>query len=190
MFSALIAHMQKHISLSPEEEEVLAAAITLQPVKKKEHLLRAGEVCNHNYFIVKGCFRMYLITNKGVEQVIQFGIENWWITEYNSFKSGLPSGFYIQATEPSEVVAISRKAQGELYQKLPQLEKYFRLVAEKAYAAQLTRIHYIFNLTGEEQYRMMAKKYPEFVQRIPQYMLASFLGITPEFLSMLRAKKE
>jgi CRP-like cAMP-binding protein len=190
MFDEIVTHMRKHISLSPVEEEILMDELSLRHLKKKEHLLRAGEVCHDNYFIVKGCFRLYLITAKGAEQVIQFGIENWWITEYFSLKTGHPSNFYLQAVEPSTVVVLKRSAEEALFAKIPQLEKYFRLVLEKAYAAQLNRIHYIFNLTGEEQYRMMVEKYPEFVQRVPQYMLASFLGITPEFLSALRAKRD
>ncbi len=190
MFSEIVTHMRKHISLSTEEEEILTSALELRDVKKKGFLLQAGEVCRENYFVTKGCFRLYLITPKGAEQVIQFGIENWWITEYASLKTGLPSQFYLQATEPAQVVVLERNLEEELFAKIPQLEKYFRLVLEKAYSAQLNSIHYIFNLTGEEQYRMMSQKYPEFVQRVPQYMLASFLGLTPEFLSMLRAKKD
>ena len=182
--------MRRFISLTAEEEALLVSKLSVKDVKKKEHLLQAGQVCHDNYFIVNGCFRLYLVTGKGVEQVIQFGIEDWWITDYVSFKNGKPSDFYIQATENAQVVVLNRKVQEELFVKIPQLEKYFRLVLEKAYSAQLTRIHYIFNLTGEEQYRLMVKNYPAFVQRIPQYMLASFLGITPEFLSALRAKKE
>lgn len=190
MYKAIIHHMRKHISLNSQEEELLTRTLELRDVKKKGHLLRAGEVCRENYFIVQGCFRLYLITDKGTEQVIQFGIENWWITEYFSLKTGEPSNFYIQAIENSQVVVLKRKDEESLFAQLPQLEKYFRLVLEKAYAAQLNRIHYIFNLTGEEQYKMMRDKYPEFVQRVPQYMLATFLGITPEFLSMLRARKD
>ncbi|MEL1243610.1 Crp/Fnr family transcriptional regulator [Flavobacterium sp. DGU11] len=189
MFTEIIAHISKFITLTTAEEELLTSYLSIKEVKKKEHLLREGEVCQENYFVIKGLIRMYLITPKGVEQVIQFGIENWWITEYNSYKSGQPSGFYLQAIENATVVAINRNVQEELFEKIPQLEKYFRQVLERAYSAQLTRIHYIFNLTGEEQYRLMLQKYPAFVQRVPQYMLASFLGITPEFLSMLRAKK-
>lgn len=189
MLQDVIAHMKKFISLTEADEVLLASYLTVKEVKKKEYLLRQGEVCQENYFIIKGLFRLYLITSKGAEQVIQFGIEGWWITEYHSYKSGLPSGFFLQAVENATVIAINRNTQEELFGKIPQLERYFRFVLEKAYAAQLIRIHYIFNLTGEEQYRMMVEKYPGFVQRIPQYMLASFLGITPEFLSMLRAKK-
>lgn len=190
MIEAIVTHMKKHITLTDADVALLSSLLEVRDVKKKEHLLMAGEVCRHNYFVVQGCFRLYLITNKGNEQVIQFGIENWWITEYVSLKSGAPSQFYIQATENAQVVVLPRDKEEELYANIPQLERYFRLVLEKAYSAQLNRIHYIFNLTGEEQYRMMSRKYPEFVQRVPQYMLASFLGITPEFLSMLRAKKE
>ena len=189
MIDAIVAHMRKHIELTDNDVKLLNAVLEVRDVKKKEHLLQAGEVCRHNYFIVKGCFRLYLITTKGAEQVIQFGIEDWWITEYISLKSKRPSDFYLQATEKSQVIVLPREKEEELFTKIPQLERYFRLVLEKAYSAQLNRIHYIFNLTAEEQYRIMSERYPEFVQRVPQYMLASFLGMTPEFLSMLRAKK-
>ena len=189
MFAEIVTHMRRFISLSAAEEALLASKLYSREVKKKEHLLQAGEVCHENYFITQGCFRLYLVTDKGVEQVIQFGIEDWWITDYVSFSSGKPSGFYIQAIENARVVVLNRQIQEELFEQIPQLEKYFRLVLERAYAAQLNRIHYIFNLTGEENYKLMVKNYPGFVQRVPQYMLASFLGITPEFLSALRAKK-
>ncbi|GGB81963.1 DNA-binding protein [Flavobacterium suaedae] len=190
MFSSILAHIRRFVPLNSEEEALLASLLEVREVKKKEHLLQAGEICKANYFVAKGCFRLYLITDKGAEQVIQFGIEDWWITDYAGLKSGKPSGFYVQAVEPSTVVVLNKEAEEELFDKIPQLERYFRQVLERAYSAQLTRIHYIFNMTGEEQYKLMNKHYPEFVQRVPQYMLASFLGITPEFLSMLRAKKD
>lgn len=190
MIEAIVTHIRKHITLSNQDVELLHSALEVRDVKKKEHLLQAGEVCRDNYFIVKGCFRLYLITAKGAEQVIQFGIENWWITEYSSLKSGKQSQFYLQAIESSTVVVLPREKEDKLFEQIPQLEKYFRLVLEKAYSAQLNRIHYIFNLTGEENYRLMADSYPDFVQRVPQYMLASFLGITPEFLSALRGRRK
>jgi len=190
MIDAIVTHIKKQIALTDADVEVLSSMLEVRDVKKKEHLLQAGEICRYNYFVAEGCFRLYLITSKGNEQVIQFAIENWWITDYASLKSCMPAQFYIQVTENEKVVALPRDREEELFSKLPQLERYFRLVLERAYSAQLTRIHYIFNRTGEELYHSMLKNYPEFVQRIPQYMLASFLGITPEFLSALRAKKE
>lgn len=189
MFDEIVTHIKKHVSLTEEEVGLLQSLVRVKELKKKEYLLETGQVCNDNYFVANGCLRMYLMTDKGTEQVIQFAIENWWLTDYFSFKSGQPSNFYIQAIEKTTVIAISRKAQDELFEKIPQLERYFRVVLEKAYSSQLNRIHYIFNLGGEEQYRMMIDRYPDFVQRVPQYMLASFLGITPEFLSKIRAKK-
>lgn len=189
MFDAFVTHINKHVALTKEETDLLLASVEVRELKKKEHLLEAGQVCHENYFVESGLLRMYLTTQKGTDQVIQFALEDWWMTDYFSFKSMLPSGFSIQAVENTRVFAISKNAQDELFDKIPKLERYFRIVLEKAYAAQLNRIHYIFNLGGEEQYRMMVAKYPEFVQRVPQYMLASFLGITPEFLSKLRAKK-
>ncbi|QYJ68618.1 Crp/Fnr family transcriptional regulator [Flavobacterium litorale] len=190
MFSEIVSHIRNYITLTDEEVILLTNALEIKEVKKKEHLLKAGEVCNSNYFITKGCFRLYLITDKGAEQIVQFGIENWWITDYMSLKSGKPSEFYLQATEDAQVVVLNKTIEEELFAKIPQLERYFRLVLERAYSAQLSRIHYIFNLTGEEQYKLFSGQFPEFVQRVPQYMLASFLGITPESLSRLRAKKD
>lgn len=93
MIEAIVTHMKKHITLTDSDIDLLKSKLEVRDVKKKEHLLQAGEVCRHNYFIVKGCFRLYLITAKGAEQVIQFGIEDWWITEYISLKSGKPSDF-------------------------------------------------------------------------------------------------
>jgi len=189
MFDSIVTHLKKHINLSKEETDLLLSSIKVRELKKKDYLLEAGQVCHENYFVANGCLRMYLITNKGTEQVIQFAIEDWWLTDYVSFKGECPSGFYIQAVENALVLSFTKQVQNELFEKIPQLERYFRIVLEKAYSAQLTRIHYIFNLSGEEQYHMMNNRHPEFVQRVPQYMLASYLGITPEFLSKLRAKK-
>jgi len=190
MFDAIVTHIRKQVSLTDAEADILTSLLTVKELKKKEHLHEAGKICHENYFVVEGYVRMYLITTKGVEQVIQFCIENWWMTDYASYKSGQPSGYCIQAIEKAKVIVLDKKNEEEMFAKLPQMERYFRGVAEKAYSAQLMRIHYIFNLTGEEQYHLMNKRYPWFVQRVPQYMLASFLGITPEFLSKLRAKKE
>lgn len=186
----LIQHIEKSVVLTPEEKNSLSLYFHKQTVSKKDFLLSEGQPCQFNYFIVKGCFRLYLCTENGKEQVIQFGIENWWITDYSSYTSGRPSKFYIQAIETSEIFYISRNEQELLFEKIPRLESYFRKNLERAYAASLTRIEYLFLLSGEERYRNFAKVYPGFVQRVPQYMLASFLGISPEYLSEIRKKPE
>ncbi|HRB72904.1 MAG TPA: Crp/Fnr family transcriptional regulator [Flavobacterium sp.] len=184
----LIRHIEKSVPLTPEEKEIITTTFHSKTVAKKEILHSEGSVCQYNYFITKGCFRLYLITENGKEQVIQFGLENWWITDYSSYTSGRPSKFYIQALERSEVLYISRSEQETLFEKIPALEGYFRKNLERAYAASLTRIEYLFLLSGEERYLQFVGTYPEFAQRIPQYILASFLGISPEYVSEVRKK--
>jgi CRP/FNR family transcriptional regulator len=187
---ALANHINRFTNLSSSEKELLSEYIQFNEVKNKEYLLKAGQVCSANHFVVKGCFRMYSHTDKGTEQIIQFGIDNWWIADYTSFESQQPSLFNIQALESSVVGTLNRQVQDSLFARIPKLERYFRYVLQRAYAAALMRVHFIFSESGEERYRHFNSSFPEFVQRIPQYMLASYLGFTPEFLSKIRAKKD
>lgn len=158
-------------------------------VKKKELLLQAGEVCSNQNFIVKGCFRLYIINDKGAEQTLQFGIEDWWITDYMSFSTQKTSHFYIQAIENSEIISISKTNLDQLYTEIPQLERYFRIVLQKSFAASQMRIMFLFTMTAEERYHHFNNVVPEFVQRVPQYMIASYLDFSAEFLSKIRAGK-
>lgn len=189
MTDPLLSHIKRFIALSPNEEEMLLGHIEHRQLANKEHILKAGQVCDHYCFVVTGVLRMYATTSSGHEHIVQFGIDNWWICDYQSFESQTPSVFHIQALEPSTVLIIGRKQLEELFQKLPKLERYFRLILQRAYSATLMRVHYIFTSSGEERYRHFNSLFPDFVQRIPQYMLASYLGFTPEFLSKIRAKK-
>ncbi len=188
MHAPLLIHLRKYIPLN-EEEKVLLSCLDFQSVKKKEHLLTEGNVCSANHFILKGCCRMYMNTDEGTEQIVQFAIDNWWITDYNSFDFQKPSHFNIQAVEDCEVAFIKKEIQEDLFSKLPQLERYFRIILQRSFAASIMRIQYIFNQSGEERYRHFNSSFPDFVQRVPQYMLASYLGFTPEFLSKIRGKK-
>ncbi len=185
----LIAHISKFIELTEEDRETILSCIQYQEVKKKDYLLRQDAICNANYFILKGCFRQYYINEKGLEQIIHFGIDNWWITDYDSLERRTPSEYYIQAVENSEIAVLDKRVKEELFSKIPGLERYFRLILQRAYAASMQRIKYIYEFTGEERYYHFSNLFPEFIQRIPQYMLASYLGFTPEFLSKIRSKK-
>jgi CRP-like cAMP-binding protein len=190
MYTSFLNHIRKFVSLNKTEEEILLSRVEYKVVNNKGFILKSGSICDSTYFVAKGCFRMYVQTDNGHEQIVQFGIEDWWITDYTSFDRKSPSDFSIQALEHSAVVEIPKKHQDELFQKIPQLERYFRIILQRAYAATLLRIHYIFSFSGEERYRHFSQSFPEFIQRIPQYILASYLGFTPEFLSKIRAKKE
>ena len=188
--NVLATHIERFTELKVSEKELLREYIQFKEIDNKEYLLKAREVCKANHFVVKGCFRMYSQTEKGTEQIIQFGIDNWWITDYTSFETQRPSIFNIQSLETGVVGILDRQVQEDLFMRLPKLERYFRYVLQRAYAATLMRVHFIFSESGEQRYRNFNSLFPEFVQRIPQYMLASYLGFTPEFLSKIRAKKE
>ena len=190
MHSPLLHHIARYVQLTADEQALVQEAFVYSKVKKKEYLLKEGEVCHGNTFVVSGCFRMYAITENGGEQIIQFGLPDWWVCDYQSMEAQKPSDFSIQAIEAAEVLSISKTKFDKLLADVPKLEKYFRLINQRSYAAMLKRISYIYCQSSEERYTMMSSMFPEFVQRVPQYMLASYLGFTPEFLSMIRAKKQ
>lgn len=189
MYTPLYNHINKFIDLSNDEQEILATMLKSATYKKKAFLHEAGATCRENYFVVKGCLRLYFIDIKGAEQTTQFAIENWWISDLTSFLFQKPSDFYIQAAEATDVIVIEHRHYDEMFEKLPKLEKYFRLIFQKQHQASQIRIKYLYSQTAEERYFNFNKLFPDFVQRVPQYMLASYLGFTPEFLSKIRAKK-
>jgi len=182
-------HIEKFVENSGQDYLEILKYITVINAAKKQNLLVEGKICKSNYFVSKGCLRLFFINEKGVEQTIQFALENWWLADYTSFSSQKPSEFYIQAVEKSEVLALDFLYQEEMLQRFPQMERYFRLVHQRAHAAFQFRIKSLYTLSREELYHQFNKRYPEFVQRIPQYLLASFLGFTPEYLSEIRSKR-
>lgn len=186
---SLLQHIQRFISLTEEDINTLTPYFTAKQTEKKEHLFKEGQICPANYFVAKGCYRLYFVNEKGVETIVQFAIENWWISDYMSLEKQIPSPFSLQSLESGELMVLDKQVQEELLEKVPKLERYFRIIAQRANGAAQVRIKYISELSGEERYVQFATSFPEFVQRIPQYMLASYLGFTPEFLSKLRAKK-
>ncbi len=181
-------HIAKFISLSEEELESVLSYFTEFTAKKKEILQEEGKLCKYNYFVEKGILRMYFLDEKGVEKTVQFAIENWWISDYFSFQQQKNSEFYVQAIESTTALALSFTDQERLLEAHPKMERYFRMVHQTAHAASQMRNKYHKDFSREEQFRHFYGSFPEFVQRVPQYMLASYLGITPEYLSELRAK--
>lgn len=190
MLPQLFGHIRKFVPLSEEEEQVLAGYIEIKEIKKKGFLLKEGQVCLGNYFILGGCCRAYFETERDGEQIYHFAIENWWITDYMSLESRMPSASNIQVLENTTYAVLYRDVQDELFAAVPQLERYFRIILQKALNAAQLRIKYIFAQTAEERYHHFSGLFPDFVQRVPQYMLASYLGVTPEFISKIRAKKK
>jgi CRP-like cAMP-binding protein len=188
MANSLQTHITKFISLTDEDFHDLLSYCQTIKLKKKQNLLEAGKICRSNYFVLNGCLRMFFINNKAVEQTTHFALENWWVADYQSFSTQTASTFYIQAIESTEVLAIDYSSQEKMLAQFPQMERYFRLIHQRAHAASQFRVKGLYELSGEERYHQFIERYPEFVQRIPQYLLASFLGLTPEYLSEIRRK--
>ncbi|MCJ8210043.1 Crp/Fnr family transcriptional regulator [Mucilaginibacter sp. RS28] len=189
MYPQLISHIGKYVQLTHDEEQLLCEYVELRQYKKKAYLLEAGKHCPGNFFTLKGVTRMYLINDDLNEQIVQFSIENWWIADYDSLLNKQPARYYIQALEPTEVLLLPDKNVEHLFDQIPKLERYFRIMMQRAYVASQRRIGFIYGMSDEERYRHFLKLNPEFVQRVPQYMLASYLGFTPQFMSRIRAKK-
>jgi len=182
-------HLEKFIEIDENEFFDILSFFQIKSVKKKENLLIGGQICKSHYFVLNGCLRKFFINDKGIEQTTEFAIENWWITDNLAYEWGLSTEFYIQAVEKSEILVIDRDAQERLLIEFPKMERYFRFIYQRAYAATQIRLKYLYDFSKEEFYEHLCKGYPEFVQRIPQYLIASFLGFTPEYLSEIRNKK-
>ena len=186
----LIHYIRRYIDISDDELDIFHSYLKPKLVQKKEFLLKEGQVCNSRYFIIKGCLRLFYIDKKAKEQIIHFGIDSWWITDYESLINRKPSHLYIQAIEDTELLFLEKDAFEALCKELPKTERFFRMIMEKTYIAAQKRIEYMFSLSGEEMYQTFIAANPDFAQRVPQYMIASMLGLTPEFISKVRASKK
>ncbi|MEO6150768.1 MAG: cyclic nucleotide-binding domain-containing protein [Mucilaginibacter sp.] len=189
MYPELLKHIKTYISITSDDEQLITDSFALVKLKKKELLLEPGKICKGHCFVVRGCMRMYFINNKLTEQITHFGLENWWIADYDSLLNQKPSVYYMQAVEACELLLISPQNRDLLLKAIPQLETYFRIIFEKAAISAQRRIHFISGMSDEERYRDFSRLFPWFIQRVPQYMVASYLGFTPQFLSRIRAKK-
>lgn len=186
--SALLAHMEKFTALTPLAQQHVVSSFSHLEFGKKQLLMDEGHICRQHFFVVRGCLRMFFRRENGVEQTTQFAIENWWMTDNMGFERKAESRFSVQAVEASEVLAITWDQQERLLADVPALERYFRFVYQRAYAASLFRLRYLFDYSKETMYRSFLEAHPDFVQRVPQYLLASFLGLTPEYLSEIRKR--
>ncbi|GAB2666369.1 hypothetical protein GCM10027036_19920 [Flavihumibacter cheonanensis] len=182
-------HIEKFVLLRDEEFKGIMSFFHSMKISKKKNLLEGGQICRYHYFVETGLLRKFFITEKGVEQTTEFAIETWWLTDNLAFEHKQVSNFFIQAVEKSELLYISKENQENLVSAFPVMERYFRFVYQRAYAAAQLRIKYLYSLTKEEFYFNLLKKHPEFVQRVPQYLIASYLGFTPEYLSEIRKKR-
>jgi CRP-like cAMP-binding protein len=188
MYELFFQKLTEKVNFSDEELNIVKIYLTPKKLRKKQYLLQEGDVCKFIAFVEKGVLRAYTIGEKGTEHIIQFALEGWLISDLYSFLMTEPATYNIDALEDSELVLISKSAHDELLKKLPKYETYIRLQLTGAYFAMQKRLTSILSLSLEERYTNLTAIYPDIIQRVPQHMIASYMGLTPETLSRVRKK--
>ena len=186
MYEVFFKKVNEKVTLTKEEQDICKTFLVPKKVRKRQYILQEGEICKYSSFVEKGALRSYTIDDKGHEHIIQFAIEGWWISDMYSFLTGEPSVYNIDVLEDSELLLLSLSSEEELVQKVPKFERYMRLLVQGAYIAMQRRVVLSLSQTAEEKYTKLTNTYPDIIQRVPQHMIASYLGITPETLSRIR----
>ncbi len=185
---SLKTHIREYVDISDEKLERYCNAFILRKIKKKDFLLKEGDICEFEGFIVNGCFKVSHTDRNASEQILYFGIENWWISDIDSFINGIPSKLNIQALEDSEILLISKENKERLYQEMPEIERLMRLKFQMSIIALQRRIIDNLSKSSEERYIEFLKDYSKTAHRLTNIQIAAYLGVTPEFISRIRRK--
>ena len=187
--SLLLSSIEQHISLSPNEQDHLISLFQEESLMKKEFLLKQGDPCKYIYFVNSGILRAYYLSKQGKDSTIMFGTANWWITDMHCFLNQLPSMVSIQVVASCNVLKLAKDKLDKLYEKIPPFNTYFRILIQNAYCREQLRTMQNLSLSAKERYESFLRKYPEVAAEVTLKEIASYLGITPEFLSTIRAQK-
>ena len=184
----ILENIAKHITLTTEEEALFLSKTETKHYKAKTILLSSGEICKNSYFVNSGILRSFNINDNIVEHVLNFACEGWWISDMYSYITQKPGDLFIEVLEDAEVVLLSKENQELLDQEIPKLERFFRILIEKSLVANQERLMNNLSLSAEERFEKFCTKYPTLIQKVPQKQIASFIGVTPEFFSKMKAK--
>lgn len=185
-FDQIIGHVSRYIQLNEDEERYFVSLLKIKRVKKKQLIAHPGFICKFKSYVYSGAMRAYLIDNEGLEHTIALAIEDWWIADYSSFIFQQPGSLFLEAMEDSVLVQIDYDSEQLLMETVPKFERYFRIVTQRAFAFLQQRLLSNLSETAQGHYEDFLRKYPIMAQRVPQYVLASYLGISPVYLSQLR----
>ena len=188
MFEVLHQKVKETIEITDEEFEVAKTLFLPKKLRKKRFLLQDGDPCKYTVFVEQGLLRSFTIDEKGNEHILQFSLQGWWTADLYSFLTAEPSPYNIQALEDSELLLITQPAWDQLLEEVPAFERYFRILIQNNLIATQRRLMVTFSETAEEKYLRLLRDHPEIIQRVPQHMLASYLGITRETLSRIRSQ--
>jgi len=184
----ILENISKIVTLTPQEQALFLSNVETKNYKAKTILLNAGEICKHSYFVNSGLLRSFNINDNIVEHVLQFACEGWWIGDMYSLLSQKPGNLFIEVMEDSEIVLLPKENQEKLYTEIPKLERFFRILTENSLVSNQERLMDNLSLTAEERFEKFCKKYPTLIQKVPQKQIASYIGVTPEFFSKMKAR--
>jgi CRP-like cAMP-binding protein len=184
----ILKNIGRHIQLDKKEADFFISILQVRTLKRKEFLLKPGEISRTENFINKGCLRTYTVDDNGFEHILMFAIEDWWTGDLNSFLNQSPATYYVEALEDTEVIQYTKEDLDLLFEKVPKFERFYRIALQKSLIGLHQRISQNLSLTAEQRYINFQKKYPQLLERLSQKQIAAYLGITPIFLSMLRRK--
>ncbi|MEO7767385.1 MAG: Crp/Fnr family transcriptional regulator [Ferruginibacter sp.] len=184
-YTLLLNNIAKHVSLSGEEAAQMVARLRSKKIRRRQFLYREGDIIQHAVFVTDGCLRSYSIDSNGFEHILQFAPPGWWIGDMHSFISQQPGILNIDAVDDSEILLLQKSELDDLYAAIPKLERFFRLIAERALATYQHRLIDNLSLSAMERYNNFCRLYPSLIQCLPQKQVASYIGVTPEFLSKM-----
>jgi CRP-like cAMP-binding protein len=188
-YESILQNVAKHIALDQEETDLFTNLLVYSEVPKRTILLAEGQACKQLSYVHSGALRSYCLDKEGKESTIMFAVAGWWVTDMYCYLNQKPAMMYIEAIENSCIYNLSRENFDKLFTRVPKFERFFRILMQNAYTREQLRIIESLTLTAEERYDRLINKYPQFVQQVTQKQIASYLGITPEFLSAIRKKK-
>lgn len=188
-FQSLSDHIIKRISLSEAEVQEFISCFKITKVKKRQFIIQPDFVPKYRNFVFQGAFRAYVVADEGEEHTIQFAVEDWWISDYNGYIFQKPASMFVMAMEDSVILQIDFESEQKLKLSNHKFETFFRIMAERSFAGMQRRLISNLTKTAEERYQEFEEKYPSIVARVPQYTLASFLGMTTQYLSKIRKSR-
>ena len=188
-YGLILENIAKHITLDKKEKNYFISLLKEQEIKKKEFVLREGQLCKNINYVISGTLRAYYLDKEGRESTIMFAIADWWITDMPCFINEQPAMMFIEAVENSSVFQLQKNDLEKLYIEIPKFERFFRIIMQNAYIREQLRVMQNLSLSAEERYHSFLVKYPLIVKQVTQKQIASYLGITPEFLSMVRGNR-
>jgi CRP-like cAMP-binding protein len=187
-FTAINAYVRRAIAATDEELAFYNGLLQHRLVPKKTIIFPAGAVCEFEGYLVKGCLRSYIIDDKGAECVLNFAVEDWWFGDLASYYEGRPSRIFVETIEPCEVLLLRMDDKERLLERHPRFERMYRQMLQRSLGVVYNRLFATMSKSAQERYREFLERYPQIPQRVPQHLIASYLGVSPEFLSKIRAR--